>query len=147
MPDTRTLIFRASLKPKLYREFEIPAARKLYDLAGAIVRVYGFEFDHPFGFYSSLKGNIMRSPVKYELFADLEDIGAESDAGSVRRTRIGEAFSAVGRKMSFLFDYGDNWQFLIEAIGESRKEQGIGYPRLLKSVGKAPKQYPDPDDE
>ena len=53
----------------------------------------------------------------------------------------------VGAKMTFLFDYGDNWQFRIEAIGQNRKEPGGKYPRLLKTIGEAPEQYPDPDDE
>jgi hypothetical protein len=31
--------------------------------------------------------------------------------------------------------------------GQNRKEPRGKYPRLLKTVGKAPEQYPDPDDE
>jgi Plasmid pRiA4b ORF-3-like protein len=65
----------------------------------------------------------------------------------VKRTRIVEAFPTVGAKMTFLFDYGDNWQFRIEAIGQNRKEPGAKYPRLLKTLGESPEQYPDPDDE
>jgi hypothetical protein len=71
----------------------------------------------------------------------------ESEARSVKRTRIAEAFPKVGVKMTFHFDYGDDWQFRIEAIGQNRKEPGGKYPRLLKAVGEAPEQYPDPDDE
>ncbi len=117
--------------------------KNLYDLAGAIVRLFGFDFDHPFGFYSKLTGDVFGSPVKYELFADM----GESEARSVNRTRIVEAFPTVGAKMTFLFDYGDNWQFRIEAIGQNRKERAGKYPRLLKAIGEAPVQYPDPDDE
>jgi len=99
-------------------------AENLYDLAGEIVRVFGFDFDHAFGFYSKLTGDVFGSPVKYELFADM----GESEARSVKRTRIVEAFPTVGAKMTFLFDYGDNWQFRIEAIGQNRKEPGGKYP-------------------
>jgi hypothetical protein len=151
MADTRTRVFRASLNPKIHRELEILSGKKLYDPAGAIVRVFGFDFDHPFGFYSNLKGNILKSPVKYELFADMgEDDFAEPGepkAGSVERTRIADVFGEIGAKMTFLFDYGDDWQFHLEVIGIGRKEAGIKYPRLVKSVGKAPVQYPDPDAE
>jgi hypothetical protein len=49
--------------------------------------------------------------------------------------------------MTFLFDYGDNWQFRIEALGQNAKEPGAKYPRLLKTIGEAPEQYPDPDGE
>ena len=85
MADTGTHIFRVSLAAKLYREIEIASTNKLYDLAKAIIRSFEFDFDHAFGFYSKLSGNIYDSPAKYELFADM----GESDARSVKRTRIG----------------------------------------------------------
>ena len=44
--------------------------------------------------------------------------------------------------MTFLFDYGDNWQFRIEAIGQNRKEPGGKYPRLLKTIGRRPSSTP-----
>lgn len=143
MAEDQTHVFRASLRPKVYRDFEIPSANNLCDLGGVIVQVFGFDFDHPFGFYSKLSGSVFGSPVKYELFADMGD----SEARSVKRTRIVEAFPTVGAKMTFLFDYGDNWQFRVEVIGQNRKEPGVIYPRLLKTIGTAPEQYPDPDDE
>jgi hypothetical protein len=143
MVESQTQIFRASLGAKVYRDFEVLSAKNLYDLAGAIVRVFGFDFDHAFGFYSKLTAHVFDSPVKYELFADM----GESGARSVKRTRIIDAFPAIGAKMTFLFDYGDNWQFRIELIGQSRKEPRVRYPRLLKAIGEAPEQYPDPDDE
>ena len=150
MAEATTQVFRVSLNPKLYRDIEIASSKKLYDLAAAIVAAFSFDFDHAFGFYSLLKGNILRSPVKYELFADMDDIGEETDAGSVERTRIRDAFPDIGHKMTFLFDYGDNWEFRVELIGENRKERGAKYPRVVKTVGRAPEQYPreeEDDDE
>ena len=130
MVETQTQIFRASLGAKVYRDFEVLSAKNLYDLAGAIVRVFGFDFDHAFGFYSKLSGHIFDSPVL-----------------RAPRTRIIDAFPVIGTKMTFLFDYGDNWQFQTEHIGQSRKEPRVRYPRLLKATGEAPEQYPDPDNE
>jgi hypothetical protein len=74
---------------------------------------------------------------------DVEPTGARS----VKRTRIGEAFPAVGAKMTFLFDYGDEWHFHVEVIGRGRKEAGTEYPLLVKSVGQAPPQYSCPEDD
>lgn len=142
MATADTHVFRVSLQPKLYRDIEIQSSKKLYDLAAAIVAAFGFQFDHPFGFYSLLEENVLRSPVKYDLFADMADQGIESDAGSVERTRVGDVFAAIGDKMTFLFDYGDDWRFGIEVIGRGRKEKGVKYPRVLTSVGAAPAQYP-----
>ena len=49
--------------------------------------------------------------------------------------------------MRFLFDYGDEWVFLVELVKREPRETKIKLPRLLSSVGKAPVQYPDPEDE
>ena len=134
MADTGTHVFRVSLNPKLYRERYRRRSSTTWPSHGA-----SLHFAHPFGFYSKLTEFVLDSPVKYELFADTGD---DSDAGSVERTRIDHAFPAVGDTMTFLFDYGDNWQFRLEVIGRGRKEQGVKYPRLVKKIGKAPEQYP-----
>jgi len=72
----------------------------------------------------------------------MADMDIESDAGSVERTRTSKAFLEIGHKMTFLFDYGDNWEFRVELIGENTKERGAKYPRVVKKVGAAPEQYP-----
>ena len=145
MADSETLVFRASLTPKVYRAFEIADTSSLYELAQAIVRSFDFDFDHAFGFYSRLKGNIYESPVRYELFVDMGE--SEGEARSVKRTRVVEAFPSVGTKMRFLFDYGDDWEFLVELVKQKPKEPKVGLPRLLMSAGKAPAQYPDAEDD
>ena len=145
MAETETFIFRASLKPEIYRAFEISATSSLYALAQSIVRFFDFDFDHAFGFYSGLKGNIYHSSTRYELFVDLGE--GEGGARSVKRTRVVEAFPSVGAKMRFLFDYGDEWVFLVELIDRKPKEPKVRLPRLVLAAGKAPVQYPDPEDE
>jgi hypothetical protein len=92
-----------------------------------------------------LKGDIYRSPTRYELFVDIGE--GEGDARSVKRTRVAEAFQTVGAKMRFLFDYGDEWVFLIKLVGRKPKEPKVRLPRLLLAAGKAPAQYADPEDE
>lgn len=141
---SKTHLMRASLDAKHFREFELPSAWKLYDLAQAIVTAFGFDFDHAFGFYSKISGHIYDSSIKYELFVDLGD--ASSGAGSVKKTSIMDAFPAPGATMTFLFDYGDDWQFKAEMIDEGQKQPKLKYPKLLKSVGKAPEQYPQEEE-
>jgi hypothetical protein len=140
--DTPTThIFRASLNGKLYRDIELDSSQSLHDLAEAIVQAFDFDLDHAFGFYSKLTGHYHDSPVKYELFADLDD--GESDAGSVMNTTIAEAFPDVKSQMLFLFDYGDQWEFKVRVTGMGKLDPKAEYPKILKSVGKALPQYPD----
>ena len=143
MPDSETSILRATLDTKLYRDIELPDTKSLHDLGEAIVAAFDFDFDHAFGFYSKLKGHIFDSPVKYELFADM----GESDAQSVKHTHICTAFPKVAPKMIFLFDYGDDWRFHVEMIGKGQKQPRVRYPKIVASVGEAPEQYPDYEEE
>jgi hypothetical protein len=142
---TETLIFRASLAPNVYRDFEVAGTCTLYGLAQTITAVFDFDFDHAFGFYSKLKGNIFTSSVRYELFVDI----GESAEGSlsVKRTLAADAFPSPGSKMRFLFDYGDEWVFLIQLVERKPAEARVKLPRLLISAGKAPEQYPAYDEE
>jgi hypothetical protein len=66
----------------------------------------------------------------------------------VERTTVGTAFPAVGKKLMFLFDYGDEWRFTIELVKLGEKRPNTRYPRQLVASGKAPAQYePFEDDE
>ena len=143
--DGTTHVLRASLKPKLYRDVEIDGAASLAALAEAIVVAFEFDFDHAYGFYSTLTGRYHDSPEKYELFADME--GADSDAASVQKTAVSKAFTKAGKKMLFLFDYGDEWRFTVELVKLGEKKPGTRYPRLVGTSGDAPEQYPDMNED
>ena len=152
MSRASTHIFRVRLRPKVYRDIEIDSRKSLYDLAAAIVRAFGFDFDRAFGFFSKMTGHIYDSPMRYELFADLNDVpvpemSAHKKSVSVKRTTVAQAFPEVGSKMLFLFDYGDYWEFRVEVIGFGEKVPRTRYPIVLAVVGKAPPQDPDIDEE
>jgi hypothetical protein len=150
-----THIIRAKLMfdKRTYRDIEIPSGESLYDLGRAVVESFDFDFDHAFGFYSSLGRNFYGSPVRYELFADMDDADdwhAADDspkAKSVQRTRIAEAFTRPKQKMQFVFDYGDEWCFELEARGMGEKVKGTRYPRVLATKGVSPEQYPSEDED
>jgi hypothetical protein len=146
MSEAATHVFRIALQdePGVFREIEIASAGKLADLAQAIVSAFDFDFDHAFGFYSGLGRDALRSQPKYELFTDM---GEPTSARSVKRTRIVEAFPDVGHVMLFLFDYGDDWRFTVEVIGRGQKVAKTRYPKVLKSVGASPEQYPEWDED
>ncbi|MFA4880010.1 MAG: hypothetical protein WC650_00100 [Candidatus Doudnabacteria bacterium] len=141
----KTYIFKTNLfhNPKIVREIEIPENANLYKLAETIVNAYNFDFDHCFGFFSKIaEYGYFDSEKKYELFADLKNEGIEpTGAGSVKKTKIKEVWQQKGDKMMFLFDYGDNWQFIVKLIDFSQKKPNIKYPRVLKKIGRAPRQY------
>jgi hypothetical protein len=142
-----TLILRVALEQdkSVWRDVEIEASKSLHRLAEAIVDAFGFDFDHAFGFYSGLTPAKMRQQPRYELFADMGD--ADPGVPGVKKTKIAQAFPAVGHTMVFLFDYGDEWRFRVRLTGTGSRVAKTRYPRIVASAGAAPPQYPDPDGE
>jgi hypothetical protein len=147
MTQNSTLIIRVALERRksIYRDIEIEASNSLYRFAQAIVTAFGFDFDHAFGFYTGLTpAKMMREYPRYELFADMGE--AEPNVGSVKKTKVAQAFPTIGHTMTFLFDYGDEWHFRVSLIGTGTKIVKVRYPRVVATHGDAPPQYPDPDE-
>jgi hypothetical protein len=59
--------------------------------------------------------------------------------------RIGDVPLRVSQTMTFLFDFGDNWEFDV-TLEQVDPEQVREEPRILERHGKAPDQYPGWDD-
>ena len=144
MVVTEIVTIRVTFEPGIFRDIEIAGSASLFKLAEAINRAFDFDFDHAFGFYSKLTGNYFDSPVKYELFADMGE--PTEGARSVKKTSIAEAFPKDKAKLLFMFDYGDEWLFKTERISSGAKAPKAKYPRVAKSEGEAPEQYPEPED-
>lgn len=149
MTVVETCCFRVTVTvsddPPIWRDLEVVGGSSLYALAEAIIAAFGFDFDHAFGFYSGKTYRTMTSATpKYELFADLEP---DSDAQSVKKTSVSTAFVKSGQRLTFLFDYGDEWLFEVKLIRIGEKVGKTKYPRLLGSCGDAPIQYPAEDED
>ncbi|MEN3380637.1 MAG: hypothetical protein V7608_681 [Hyphomicrobiales bacterium] len=147
MAQNSTLIVRAALERRksIYRDIEIEASDSLYSFARAIIMAFGFDFDHAFGFYTGLTpAKMMREYPRYELFADMGETGP--NVGSVKKTKVAQAFPIIGHTMVFLFDYGDEWRFRVSLRATGAKVAKVRYPRIVATRGDAPPQYPDPDE-
>jgi hypothetical protein len=148
MRQSETFILRAAIdgQKSIYRDVEIESAKSLYRLAEAITNAFDFDFDHAFGFYSGLtQANMTRVNPRYELFADMGE--ADPGALSVKKTKILQAFPAIGHTLVFLFDYGDEWRFRVSLKETGTKQPKARYPRVVTIRGNAPPQYPDPDED
>lgn len=150
----RTVVIRAKVmeSKRIYRDVEISSDSTLEDLALAIVEVFGWDCDHCYGFYSHLGQSLHDSEESYELFADLaEEDGSAMDVRDgvlgVKDTAIGDVFENRGKKMQFLFDYGDDHRFELEARGFDETMPGVLYPRLMSAKGELGPQYPDYNDD
>jgi hypothetical protein len=76
------------------------------------------------------------------------DLLEEEEIRDVRTTSIDSLSLTRGKEFMYLFDYGDEHRFRVkvDAINDNADASG-DYPRVVESVGDAPDQYPDWDDE
>lgn len=136
-----------NIKEKIWRDIAILGSQNLYNFAESIVDAFGFNFDHCFGFFDNFK-NWAKSATKYELFADLPEIRQENPySKSVKKTEIKQVFRNKDDRMLFLFDYGDNWEFIVKLKNVEEPDFKKSYPWSIESVGKAPEQYPASEEE
>ena len=122
----------------------ISGSINLYGLAEHIIDAVGFDFDHAFGFYNNRK-DPFKSKEFYTLFADMEDVEDDGEPG-VNRTFIEEVFKK-GKRMLFLFDYGEDWIFDVTCTAVEPAENKRKVRKILSESGVAPIQYPDYDDD
>lgn len=147
----KTFVFKTQFlhEKSVQREIEVLENTTLYNLAEAIVDAYGFDFDHPFGFWSKITTNwdFQDAEKRYELFADMEDQGiAPVDSKGVEKTKVSDVWKQPKDQMLFLFDYGDDWRWIITLKSVGEKQAGTTYPRVLSTKGKALEQYPESEE-
>lgn len=128
--------WNGAVRGKPYRKIAVQENASLYDLAAAGLFAFDFDMDHSFGFYDNLK-NWTRSEEGYELFADM---GEKMKFSGVKKTKVGKVFQTPKKKMLLLFDYGDEWHFVVQYLEDADLE-AAKLPVLLNSKGTAPEQY------
>ena len=130
----------AIYEEETYRILSIPNSYTLSKFAEAILDSFDFELDHMYGFYDKLK-NWARSNESYTME---EDEDSMNSTGFVTQVTVEEAFDVLKKKLLFVFDFGDEWKFIVELI---KQETPSGKVKLsgtvIETVGEAPPQYPD----
>lgn len=74
---------------------------------------------------------------------ELEEAGKE---GRSAELALSEAGLEPGRKLAYVFDFGDEWRLMLTVTAVEPADGG-GYPRVLPGKGDPPPQYPPLDDE
>jgi len=131
---------------KAIRTIAIQGKKSLYQFAEAIIKAFDFFFDHCFAFYGDVNSHpSSRQEEIYELFVDIGEEPTATHAKGVKKTRVEKAFAGIGKTMMFMFDYGDDWRWSVTLKKIRPMLEGEKLPKVVKSVGNAPKQYPPCD--
>lgn len=131
-------IFKVSLG-KAWIRFAVPGSCNMDKLANFILNEFDFDKDHLYSFiFKDRRG--VTTQVNHAFFDEL-------DGAYAKKTKVGDLPISAGTPITFLYDYGDNWEFkmLLEDTASEIKVKTKN-PALLERKGKAPEQYQDPEE-
>jgi Plasmid pRiA4b ORF-3-like protein len=138
---------------RTYRNIEIIENQSLADLHESIFFAYDRDDEHLYSFF--LTGKAMKSIRRIHDFPEIthpmnmEDLFGFShgEKHNAEKTKIQDLDLIEKDKFYYLFDFGDDWwhELTVLKIEETSTQQR--YPRIVKTVGESPEQYPDPDDD
>lgn len=133
----QTIDLEVSLKgTKCVRVIRMNLKDSLYDLHEMIQRAVDFDDDHLFEFTVG-RGAMKRVYTLPEAINSGRELSVE--------TNIGELDLRERQVFTYLFDFGDMWQFDIKVLEIC--EGTIKRPEVIKSEGDAPEQYPYYEEE
>ena len=107
------------------REIEVRENFTLRQLHRYIQKIVNFDDDHLYEFYIGKNPRNRSQKIP-------------------KKAQLNQIYPITGYKLYYLFDFGDCWLFQIK---KSRKrlveDSAVKYPRVVKSFGENPEQYPD----
>ncbi len=128
------LAFGLYAEEECERIIEIDSSSTLEDLHLVIQDSVKFENDHLYEFYIS-RTERSRDRIRFD-----------DENGEIYDLTLKDLYPLdKGKKLFYLFDYGDHWLFNISKTRKKphQQEQGIQYPRIIDKTGKNPEQYPE----
>jgi len=130
-------VISVSVGTGCYRHIQISKSATLYKLHKAIISAFDFEDDHAHAFFMD---NHYWSG--YAAFFSMRMHGEERLTKSYKLEKLN---LSKGDQFKYVFDFGDEWRFQCKVLRELDEQLDI--PRVIRSVGKSPEQYPNCDEE
>ena len=127
-----TYIFKVSLGGKVWRRIAIAGSDDFESLSDSILQAFGFDQDH---LYQFTYKNRFGVPVDINHpYMDEPPFTTE--------VQIGDIGIRPGTTMTYLYDFGDNWEFEVQLEGIDPADPQVRRPKILETHGEAPEQYP-----
>lgn len=130
-------VISVSLGTGCYRHIQISTSATLFRLHQAILKAFEFDDDHMHAFFMD---NKRWSQWDYYVSAKSEPAERLTKRYSLQKVGL-----TKGKKFLYLFDFGDEWVFQCKVLRELDEQTDL--PGVIRSVGDAPEQYPDYDDD
>lgn len=124
-------VFKVILDKDTWRTIYIPAQSTLDDLGDGILEAYRFDDDHLYRYIYTT-----RFGTKVEIVHPYLERGLATN-----KVRIGDLPVQPGFEMTFNYDFGDNWYFLLKLEQINPPNPQASRYRVGKKQGKSPEQY------
>jgi hypothetical protein len=129
-------VFKASLGRDLWWRIAIPGALPLEELAETIIGAFEFTYDHLYQFsYRNRFG--VGTHVNHPYM---------DDGPWASEVRVGDVPLQEGQSMTYLYDFGDQWEFDVTLERVDPPDPAMKEPVILDVRGEAPEQYPSWDE-
>jgi hypothetical protein len=125
-------IFKVSVG-KIWRRIAISSQMTLADLSSLILESVDFDSDHLDMFI--YKNQIGRNVEVSHPYAD--------GSPSTNEVQIGDLPLAEGTSMTYIFDFGDWWEFDVQLEKIETETAKSNYAAIVDRHGESPPQYPD----
>jgi hypothetical protein len=126
-----TYIFRISIG-RSKRWIAVSSSMLFEDLCQTILEAFDFDFDHLYQF---------QFKDRYGLRQNINHPFVENEPPCTDDIRIGEAMIQPATPMTFLYDFGDNWQFDVTLERIDPVDKNLKEPKIIKAHGEPPEQY------
>ena len=135
-PET-SLVISVSLESGCYRHIQISNKESLEAFSDEILNAFDFFNDHAHAFFMDNRA-----------YSDMDCYymeGFEDGERTTGKYTLEQAGAVPGKKFKYVFDFGDDWTFQCRVLKELNEI--TPHPRVIRSKGEAPEQYPDWEDE
>lgn len=129
----QSFVIKVSLGTGCYRHIQISCKSTLLQLHSAIMDAFEFMDDHAHAFFMDNKKWSHKDSYYME---GMNECGPST--GEIRLTKAG---LWKGKSFKYLFDFGDEWLFQCYVL--RIVEECTPFPKVIRSKGEAPEQYPD----
>lgn len=130
-------LISVSQRTGCYRHIRISSAATLYKLHKAIIDAFEFDDDHEHAFFMD---NRVWSHESYFFSAPIRP-----GEPTTRKSKLEKLGLVKGSKFKYLFDFGDEWVFQCKVL--QILDEATPKPIVVRSVGEAPEQYPEFDED
>ncbi|MDA8235151.1 MAG: plasmid pRiA4b ORF-3 family protein [Clostridia bacterium] len=131
-----TYIFKVWLRKNLWRRIKLSSVHTLQHLHDAIQDAFDFHNDHLYAFF--MDGKPWSKDVYWDKKAD--------EKPTADKAVIGKLGLVPGKRLLYLFDFGDEWQFNVQLEEVMDSKTVPIKAEVIDKKGDSPEQYPSWED-